>query len=246
MTPVPVAVKEPEKPKGFLERFEEFPNLLKQQQQPSLNTTNTTALPLPPQRPPQKLLGGDFNFLEDDDWLDGDNIDYSQNLFEDDDHFLPSYILEETGKKPVDDKEIETNTSNNSNSGLCHVKAKSLLAERHHSSKKKDIWKRTDEHKQQEQEQPKMKIKILKRPTSESKVEAKVEVKEVKEEHGVATTTSIVPATEQLVKKFSTSLKLHETTVEEPKQQPQSQQPQQPQKPLKIVYSSASKTLQKM
>ena len=41
---------------------------------------------------------------------------------------------------------------------MCDVKAKTLLAERCHSSKKQDIWKRSDES------VPKIKIKILKRP----------------------------------------------------------------------------------
>ena len=242
LTPVTTninAVKEPEKPKSFLERFEEFPNLLKQHQTSTVTpaTASTTAATIStscdnnqillslPQRPPQKLLGGDFNFLEDDDWLEGDNIDYSQNLFEGDDHFLPSYILEETIKQPVI-SDNTTATTISSSGSLCHVKAKTLLAERHHSSKKTDIWKRTDE------QQPKMKIKILKRP----------EQPVIKEENN----ESVTAATAELAKKISTSLQLKEietaaeTTLiveEPPKQQPSR---------IKIVYSSASKKLQKM
>lgn len=241
LTPVPVAVKEPEKPKGFLERFEEFPNLLIHQTSTSMTpaaaataATTTVTETLPIQRPPQKLLGGDFNFLEDDDWLDGDTIDYSQNLFEDDNHFLPSYTIEATIKESsctVSNRIFTTDGS----SDLCHVKAKSLLAERHHSSKKKDIWKRTEDHKQQEQvnQQPKIKIKILKRPDQSPAPVIKQENADIAS-----------AATVELTRKISTSLKLKETeTLEDSKLQ---EKQQEKQKPAKIVYSSASKTLKKM
>lgn len=248
LTPVPTNIdvaKEAEQPKSFLERFEEFPNLLKQQQtstvtpasSSSSNTTTSVSCEPPislslPRRPPQKLLGGDFNFLEDDDWLEGDNIDYSQNLFEGDDHFLPSYILEETIEKPViSDNTATTTATTTSSGGLFHVQAKSLLAERHHSSKKKDIWKRTDDQQKHQHQPPKMKIKILKRQEQPVIKEEKTEIVPVPASASVA----------ELTRKISTSLELKETNetsiVEEP--------PKKPSK-IKIVYSSASKTLQKM
>jgi hypothetical protein len=229
-------VKEPEKPKSFLERFEEFPNL---QKQTPIVTESISTLPPPPPRPPQKLLVGDFNFLEDDD-----NIDYSQNLFEDDDHFLA------TLSKPEKPAEI------GSSDPLCHVKAKSLLAERSHSAKKKDIWKRTE---LKETELPKPKIKILKRPEEIVKPSEPVRFESVKPSEPVRS-ESVKPsepvrsengkspkkAEANLVKKFSTSLKLSTETVSEPQSTPEPplEKSAEPSK-IKIVYSSASKTLQK-
>ena len=319
LTPMPVnvvvAVKESEKPKGFLERFEDFPNLLKQQPPSVSSTAKSETQPpvLPPPRPPQKLLGGDFNFLEDDDWLDGDNIDYSQNLFEDDDHFLPSYILEETRelntRAAVNSDHSEsgvhsgtvredhtshitqishishgshisqsshgshishnTHKDHNNTKKLCHIKAKSLLAERCHSSKKNDIWKRTED-KEIEPEASKIKIKILKRPELPAVTDVP-SVKVAENEDG------------KLVKKFSTSLKLSTKKSEtqdtkkddfkangadkndakdtkqpsydakDTKKQPApadmkeiAPAPAAPVSKTKIVYSSASKTLQKL
>lgn len=139
-----VKVEVEEKEKSFIERYEEFPDLKGKKpavvsctfdtSTPSANASlsiSPVSIPLPP---PPKLVGGDFNFLEDDDWLEGDNIDYSQNLFQDSEHFLASLPMI-TKQQPIIDVETPKDS--------CEVvKAKSLLAERSHSSKKKDIWKR--------------------------------------------------------------------------------------------------------
>ena len=142
----PVKIEVEEKEKSFIERYEEFPDL--KGKKPAVSCTFDTSTPSKsanisssvspvsiPLPPPPKLVGGDFNFLEDDDWLDGDNIDYSQNLFQDSEHFLASLPMMTKQQQP---SAVETPKDS------CEVvKAKSLLAERSHSSKKKDIWKRT-------------------------------------------------------------------------------------------------------
>lgn len=196
------------------------------------------SVPLPPL--PTKLVGGDFNFLEDDDWLDGDSIDYSQNLFQDNDHFLPSLP-----HQPATEPHVV-------------VKAKSLLAERSHSSKKKDIWKPVPE-------EPKAKIKILKRPEVEiaeqPNLVKKFTTAEVKKgvaeevKKGVAEEKrggSKVPGDAQkapepkAVLKFETKADLKAELKHEVHPELKAEAKQEEVKTnKKIFYSSASKTLKK-
>lgn len=254
--------EEKEKEKGFLERIEEFPDLLKLKTQKTGNNSSESTISAGKSASTvtgestagivtaattiatTKLLGGDFNFLNVDDWLDGDNIDYSQNLFENDNHFLPSYILNDGDHRQVESslsKKIESLNLTTTPAPPDHVKAKTLLAERSHSSKKKDIWKRitTDE--------AKLKIKILKRPDQVQATET-FDQKIVKNE-----------TKDKNVKKFSTGIKIKTTEIvplkEDSKEEIIISKPEQSKpnianndtaKPAKIVYSSASKTLQKL
>ncbi len=151
------------KPKTFLERSAEFPDL-KRTQKPKEDSKerdiesfsvvaeqiNTMCTVVSNAKP--SCIGGDFNFLEDDGWLDGDDIDYSQNLFQDNEHFLlPTSAPMATSIIPT---------------AVCDFKAKTLLAERCHSSKKQDIWKRSEGI--EGGAVTKTKIKILKRPEPEA------------------------------------------------------------------------------
>ena len=165
LTPEPLVKKEKEIPreevkeiecKNFFQRIEEFPSLpskfkdkikieqgqgqgqvqeeCENEKQDDVKTPVIEVLKV-------KVLekvGGEINFLEDDGWLDGDNIDYSQNLFEDDDQYLSLEINE------IAAKVTEINTTNPNTIIYDEIKAKDLLAERLHSSHKKDIWKRTE------------------------------------------------------------------------------------------------------
>ena len=221
-----------EEPKSFFERYEEFPDL-KGKRPVSLTTaansiTSSISVPLPPPPIPTKLVGGDFNFLEDDDWLDGDSIDYSQNLFQDSEHFLPSL----PPKKPTETEMIPPESHE-------VVKAKSLLAERCHSSKKKDIWKRTI---------PSTSTSISSNPTEELKVKTNLFKILKRPEPPIP----IVESTDKLVKKFTTTLKLTTRTTEineiETKKLDESKVETKETEVIKegkkIVYSMASKTLQ--
>ena len=267
LTPEPPVVVEAEKkregPKSFFERYEEFPDL-QGKRLPAAAAPKPVELGAAPLAPlaaippippisvqmlppplPSKLVGGDFNFLEDDDWLDGDSIDYSQNLFQDSEHFLPPI-------KPAEPHVV--------------VKAKSLLAERCHSSNKKDIWKRTVPP-CPVAEEAKVKIKILKRPdppVEAARIEstkdevnketaAKAEtLNSVNSVNSVKSVSSVKPtelAAANLVRKFATSLKLTTTnggTKTEEIATPTATTTATTTEITKkrIVYSSASKTLQ--
>lgn len=271
-----------EKPKSFLESMEEFPDLKKKETKhkeqsndtTSVNSTNTSTKSTNTDANPSKrivknaptCIGGDFNFLEDDGWLDGDDIDYSQNLFQDTEHFLffPT---------------SEINNSITANTNVCNVKAKTLLAERTHSSSKLDIWKRSENNNAAPSQ---TKFKILKRPSESASateivqsskagemgnkntpaaVTVNVVVKKFSTSASRSTetetqqsasinhpttvtssnaSTTAPDSTAKLVKKFSTSLNL--ASAQAPKEEVTHGNKT---KPGKIVYSSASKKLER-
>jgi hypothetical protein len=257
--------------KSFLDRTDEFPTLpsaLKKSPQVSVSpetSANTNNPPPPPCKAFSKLVGGDFNFLEDDDWLDGDSIDYSQVLFEDTEHFL-SFTPKSTPSEP---EKIIISTTTQPEQVL---KAKDLLAQRLHSSKKQDIWKHTSSPKEVKaissfnhdkdsdnlSASSGVKIKILKRPT-ETTAEPPVKIVEPEKPTKKFSTSKkknnnnnkeleMKSAILELEKmKISTSKassgKARQVKTEDSKK-PDPRVTQS--KPIeKIIYSSASKTLHK-
>lgn len=240
----------PEPPKSFLERFDDFPDLKKKEQR----TTNVSVLSesmSAVHNSPVKVscIGGDFNFLEDDGWLDGDDIDYTQNLFQDNDHFIFPKTVPINSTATI--SAVPTVTTFSDSKSTASVCAKTLLAERCHSSKKQDIWKRSEVV--GESTQKVMKIKILKRPDSEIvKSKEELTVKEISEE--TPKNTSTVPITipssintsdttsiKTTAKKFTTTA----SSTRKTDNHKEKDKEEIAKREAKIVYSSASKKLQK-
>lgn len=242
----PVKPKEENKPKSYVESFEEFPELIKSKKSSNLSTlsisTSTltkTAINFDSSEPGNLLL-----LDEADDWLlsGDDNIDYSRNLFKDSNNFA------------LESSNIRESTCFNNNNHIDSNHNNRLNQSTYDNSSNSSLTK------------PKISFKILKRP--EPIIEKIVEEEDKKLTESLESGLKLNEESCEVIKKNKKnpsrrrngqknqdqSSKTNEEVVESERRELKKKQEKQPpikekndseaKKEKKIIYSIATKTIQ--